>query len=130
MCSSCKWLGKGGWLLCDDILGFSSPGINFTRLQGTEESHHVGLNFLRVGEHIGALSREDTRETIEKTALKAKGERSMRIENLLACLGDIDLLDGLSRQSSERCFSSQRAAADGGGQPGVELICQLEQSGS
>lgn len=66
-----------------------------TPTQRVVKGAHVGLDPLRIGEHIVALLRIDSREPIEQGALEPQGDGRARLQDGLACFLDIDFLDSL-----------------------------------
>lgn len=77
------------------------------------ERPHGSLDARRIVENVAALLGVDARDTIQEVALQAEGERGARVDDLLACLVDLDLLDGLAGD-----YLGSAAAADRGHPPG------------
>lgn len=75
-------------------------------LHGAEVGKHIRLRFLGIIEDISALLLEDSRDTIEEVALQTQGEGRTRIDDGLACLGDVDLLDDLFVELALHAFTN------------------------
>ena len=77
------------------------------------KSLHVRLDLLDVAEDVAALMGEDTRDAIEQIALEAERQGGAGVDDLLAGLPDVDLLDGLLGYLA----AATALGADGGHQP-------------
>lgn len=80
----------------NNVLCLSSLGINLSLVHGAEIRKHLGLGSLSIVEDISALLGEDSRDAIEEVALQTQGEGRTGVDDSLACLGDVDLLNDLS----------------------------------
>lgn len=74
---------------------------------------HGRLDARGIVEHVAALLGVDARDAVEEVALQAEGQRGAGVDDLLACLVDLDLLDGLAGDHLGRT-----SAADRGHPPG------------
>lgn len=62
------------------------------------------------------LLRKHTGDAVEKVSLKSEGQRGAGMDDLFACLGHVDFLNGLSGHSAVGCL------AHGGHEPAGLLV--------
>lgn len=71
------------------------------------------MGLLGVGENIAALVGKDPGDAIQQTSLEAEGQGSTWVEDGLACLRDVDILDCLFS------YPFLCSLADGGDKPEI-----------
>lgn len=77
------------------------------------KSPHGSFDACRIIEHVPALLGVDARDPVQEVALQAEGKRGAGVDDFLARLVDLDLLDGLAGD-----HLGGAAAADRGHPPG------------